>query len=260
MSIAAFGAREVVSWILVVAFALFACAMATLLVVLLATDAYLSRPGAATPTSTHELVTTTQAHTKRLWTVVGRAPWRSNQRVVAATARQIQHTRAALPGGDVAYSDLAIHLHPDTIAAVNTWMPIEDVAHTWAKAYAQACATMQRRHSHITIAVIADHTTPVGRSRTRAAFRPTTDPRRVATSRIALAGPHPHHRPSPPKADTPPSTSTQPAPCSPTASLSAATPTTTQPVIPAPTPTTGQATQSTPARTPSYVIPDPNTH
>ena len=120
---------------------------------------------------------------------VGQAPWRGPQAVVNRVAGRVGRRVAELPSGPAAYPYLRIALSPSTEAELDAWMPIEDVARIWARAYAEATASTTRTDDTVTVVVAVDPATPRGRALIGAGFRAPDDAGAVALARWPLRGP-----------------------------------------------------------------------
>lgn len=121
--------------------------------------------------------------------VVGRAPWRGPQQVLNAVAEQVCEQVATLPGAPTAVRTVVVHLHPDTVSALDAWMPIEDVARHWARGYAAQHNRLPSETGKVSVLVVSDDQAPLNRARVSSSFRNPEHRQSVALASAPLAGP-----------------------------------------------------------------------
>ncbi len=123
---------------------------------------------------------------------VGQAPRRSPPRVVNLVAHQLAGETFELPTGPVAYPHLRVLMHPETLRMLDRWMPIGDVAATWAEYYIHSHRATRWLDESVTVSVGCSQSVPRGRALVDGAFRADLDgPDTWATAQCS-AGPDGH--------------------------------------------------------------------
>jgi hypothetical protein len=121
---------------------------------------------------------------------VRQRPNRPPERVLAEIAEQanatVWHRRGASP---MACSHLHVAVHPDTLALVDGWMPVEDVAAEVAAGYARTHARAPRRSSMVVVLISADPDVPLGTASVQGSFREAVPQSPTARGWAPLAGP-----------------------------------------------------------------------
>ncbi len=105
---------------------------------------------------------------------VGQAPWRSPQRVVQLVMDQLAGEVFEMPSGPAPYSHLRVRMHGETLQMLDRWMPIQDVARTWADHYLD---THRAIHGidDVTVSICGSQELPRGRALIDGAFRAQSD-------------------------------------------------------------------------------------
>jgi hypothetical protein len=121
--------------------------------------------------------------------VVGFAPWRRPAHLLTVGAGLVGDQVAQLPSGSATYPTVTVAASPTTIERLDRWMPIDEVAWQWARAYADTNVDVTRSSDAVTVLVITDSEVPQGRFRVEGSFRAPEDGRGVALARCTLRGP-----------------------------------------------------------------------
>jgi hypothetical protein len=116
-------------------------------------------------------------------------PWRTPESIVASVAAQMAKMAWSSPQGWIAYSNLRVSMHPDTLARLDGWMAVEHVAGQWARGYADRRKRTRRLSDTVHLVVAADARAPTGAWRVVGSFQPNRSPEVVAEATAALSGP-----------------------------------------------------------------------
>lgn len=92
-------------------------------------------------------------------------------------------------GRPTAFAHLDVVVHPDTLRAIDGWMPIEDVAADLAHGYASAHRAVPRKSELVVVLISSDPAVPVGRAAVAGSFRESRPDVPRARAWAPLAGP-----------------------------------------------------------------------
>lgn len=189
-----FFGRDIVVGLFTVLLVAFGLAVVLLVVTLLVS---MTRPGPRgalhhLPRNVGEVRALVRATWLTLSTGLRQAPWRSPRTVIARAADRVGDEVAVLPSGPRAYAHLQVGLHPQTLRAVDAWMPVEEVAWLLAEHYAAHNGSLPRMDPTVTVTIAEDPDAARGRVRVIGSFRtPGPGPDLWATSRCPYDGPEP---------------------------------------------------------------------